>query len=192
MSNAVVRDFPPETIQPGDVFLRNDPYLCGGSSATSPISAPPCRSSIAARWSPTARPSATTTMSAGGCRVRCRARPRPCWMEGVPVPPIKLYTAGKLNEAAFRIITRNSRLSEHPRRRPGRRDAAGRSAAGESLRWPSATGRDARSRFEQILEKHRRDLPARNPAQDQGRRLSLRGLCRARRRRRPRAARAPR
>ena len=35
------------------------------------------------------------------------------WMEGVLVPPIKLYDKGKLNEAAFRIITRNSRLSEH-------------------------------------------------------------------------------
>ena len=34
-------------------------------------------------------------------------------MEGVLVPPIKLYDKGKLNEAAFRIITRNSRLSEH-------------------------------------------------------------------------------
>ena len=35
------------------------------------------------------------------------------WMEGVLVPPIKLYDTGKLNKAAFRIITRNSRLSEH-------------------------------------------------------------------------------
>ena len=34
-------------------------------------------------------------------------------MEGLLVPPIKLYERGKLNEAAFRIITRNSRLSEH-------------------------------------------------------------------------------
>ncbi|MCB1376857.1 MAG: hydantoinase B/oxoprolinase family protein [Alphaproteobacteria bacterium] len=35
------------------------------------------------------------------------------WMEGVLIPPIKLYERGKLNKAAFRIITRNSRLSEH-------------------------------------------------------------------------------
>lgn len=35
------------------------------------------------------------------------------WMEGVLIPPIKLYEKGKLNKAAFRIITRNSRLSEH-------------------------------------------------------------------------------
>lgn len=34
-------------------------------------------------------------------------------MEGLLVPPIKLYEGGKLNTAAFRIITRNSRLSEH-------------------------------------------------------------------------------
>ena len=35
------------------------------------------------------------------------------WMEGVLIPPIKLYERGQLNKAAFRIITRNSRLSDH-------------------------------------------------------------------------------
>ena len=35
------------------------------------------------------------------------------WMEGVLIPPIKLYDRGVLNEAAFRIITRNSRLEDH-------------------------------------------------------------------------------
>jgi N-methylhydantoinase B len=34
-------------------------------------------------------------------------------MEGVLIPPIKLYERGVLNEAAFRIITRNSRLEDH-------------------------------------------------------------------------------
>src|ERR1700739_2232946 len=34
-------------------------------------------------------------------------------MEGLLVPPIKLYERGKRNEAAFRISVRNSRLSEH-------------------------------------------------------------------------------
>src|SRR6201990_2053694 len=31
MPNAVVRDFPPESMQPGDVFLMNDTYLSEGS-----------------------------------------------------------------------------------------------------------------------------------------------------------------
>jgi len=31
MPNAVVRDFPPETMRPGDVFLMNDTYLTEGS-----------------------------------------------------------------------------------------------------------------------------------------------------------------
>ncbi len=35
------------------------------------------------------------------------------WTEGLVVPPIKLYERGKLNSAAYRIIARNSRLSEH-------------------------------------------------------------------------------
>jgi N-methylhydantoinase B len=35
------------------------------------------------------------------------------WTEGLVVPPIKLYERGVLNQAAYRIIARNSRLSEH-------------------------------------------------------------------------------
>ena len=31
MPNAVVRDFPPATMAPGDVFLMNDTYLTEGS-----------------------------------------------------------------------------------------------------------------------------------------------------------------
>jgi N-methylhydantoinase B len=31
MPNAVVRDFPPHSMQPGDVFLMNDTYLTEGS-----------------------------------------------------------------------------------------------------------------------------------------------------------------
>ena len=31
MPNAVVRDYPPETMRPGDVFLMNDTYLTEGS-----------------------------------------------------------------------------------------------------------------------------------------------------------------
>lgn len=37
------------------------------------------------------------------------------WTEGLVVPPIKLYEKGVLNEAAYRIVERNSRLSEHLR-----------------------------------------------------------------------------
>ena len=35
------------------------------------------------------------------------------WMEGILIPPIKLYDRGVLNEAALTIVTRNSRLEEH-------------------------------------------------------------------------------
>ena len=37
------------------------------------------------------------------------------WTEGLVVPPIKLYDKGVLNKAAYRIVERNSRLSEHLR-----------------------------------------------------------------------------
>jgi hypothetical protein len=74
MPNGVVRDFPPETMKPGDVFLMNDTYLTEGSICR--ISAARCRCFMKATSSPTSRPSVTTTTSVAVCPARCRARRR--------------------------------------------------------------------------------------------------------------------
>ena len=37
------------------------------------------------------------------------------WTEGLVIPPIKLYKAGVLNEEAYKIMARNSRLPDHLR-----------------------------------------------------------------------------
>ena len=79
MPNAVVRDFPPETMRPGDVFLMNDTYLTEGSDR--PSAGPVLDGSgvpSMASWSPTSRHSVIMTISAAACPARCRARPRPC------------------------------------------------------------------------------------------------------------------
>ena len=48
MPNAVVRDYPPETMAPGDVFLMNDTYLTEGSIGHLPdmCSTVPVKSSV--------------------------------------------------------------------------------------------------------------------------------------------------
>src|SRR6476661_7199512 len=69
MPNAVVRDFPPHTMRPGDVFLMNDTFL---------TAAAPCRFFTRARSSPTSRRSAITTTSAGAFPARCPAPRRRC------------------------------------------------------------------------------------------------------------------
>ena len=114
----VVRDFPPETMRPGDVFFHNDVYLSEGGighlpdlCVTVPVFAPDPESGdphvvcfvqafghhddIGGRV-PGSMPSNATSV----------------FEEGLMVPPIKLWDEGEPNEAALRIMTRNSRMPE--------------------------------------------------------------------------------
>jgi hypothetical protein len=72
----VVRDFPLETMRPGDVFFHNDVYLSEGGIGTCPTCASRCRSSSTARSWRSCRPSATTTTSAAPARVHAERRDR--------------------------------------------------------------------------------------------------------------------
>ena len=112
MPNAVVRDFPPQTMQPGDVFLMNDTYLTEGSIGHLPdlcstvpvfhdgevvayIQAFGHHDDIGGRV-PGSMPGTAATV----------------FEEGLAVPPIKFYSAGVRNEAVFTIIKRNTRVPE--------------------------------------------------------------------------------
>src|SRR5581483_7155512 len=112
MPNAVVRDFPPETMKPGDVFLMNDTYLTEGSIGHLPdlcstvpvfhqgevvayIQAFGHHDDIGGRV-PGSMPGTATTV----------------FEEGLAVPPVKFYDAGVRNDAVFTIIKRNTRVPE--------------------------------------------------------------------------------
>lgn len=112
MPNAVVRDFPPETMKPGDVFLMNDTYLTEGSIGHLPdvcstvpvfhdgevvayIQAFGHHDDIGGRV-PGSMPGTAVSV----------------FEEGLAIPPIRLYSEGRRNEDAFRIIRRNTRLPE--------------------------------------------------------------------------------
>jgi N-methylhydantoinase B len=112
MPNAVVRDFPPHTMRPGDVFLMNDTYLTEGSIGHLPdlcstvpvfhqgevvayIQAFGHHDDIGGRV-PGSMPGTATTV----------------FEEGLAVPPIKFYDAGVRNEAVFTIVKRNTRVPE--------------------------------------------------------------------------------
>jgi N-methylhydantoinase B len=112
MPNAVVRDFPPETMRPGDVFLMNDTYLTEGSIGHLPdlcstvpvfhdgavvayIQAFGHHDDIGGRV-PGSMPGTAVTV----------------FEEGLAIPPIRLYSAGVRNDDAFRIIRRNTRVPE--------------------------------------------------------------------------------
>ena len=112
MPNAVVRDFPPETMRPGDVFLMNDTYLTEGSIGHLPdlcstvpvfhdgevvayIQAFGHHDDIGGRV-PGSMPGTAVTV----------------FEEGLAIPPVKLYSEGVRNEAVFTIIKRNTRVPD--------------------------------------------------------------------------------
>ncbi len=112
MPNAVVRDFPPETMRPGDVFLMNDTYLTEGSIGHLPdlcstvpvfhdgevvayIQAFGHHDDIGGRV-PGSMPGTAVTV----------------FEEGLAIPPVKLYAEGVRNEPVFTIIKRNTRVPE--------------------------------------------------------------------------------
>src|SRR5277367_4899343 len=112
MPNAVVRDFPPHTMQPGDVFLMNDTYLTEGSIGHLPdlcstvpvfhqgevvayIQAFGHHDDIGGRV-PGSMPGTASTV----------------FEEGLAVPPVKFYDAGVRNDAVFAIVKRNTRMAE--------------------------------------------------------------------------------
>jgi N-methylhydantoinase B len=112
MPNAVVRDFPPETMRPGDVFLMNDTYLTEGSIGHLPdlcstvpvfhdgevvayIQAFGHHDDIGGRV-PGSMPGTAVTV----------------FEEGLAIPPVRLYAEGVRNEAVFTIIKRNTRVPD--------------------------------------------------------------------------------
>jgi N-methylhydantoinase B len=112
MPQAVVRDYPPETMKPGDVFLMNDTYLTEGCIGHLPdlcstvpvfhdgevvayIQAFGHHDDIGGRV-PGSMPGTAASV----------------FEEGLAVPPIRVYSEGRRNDEAFKIIRRNTRLPE--------------------------------------------------------------------------------
>ncbi len=102
-------------IHPGDVFFWNDPYnSCGGIGHV-----PDLCTTVPIFYDDTligfsqvfGHHDDVGGMVPGSLPVEATDM----WAEGLVIPPIKLYDKGVLNEAAYKIIFRNSRLSEHLR-----------------------------------------------------------------------------
>jgi N-methylhydantoinase B len=108
----VARDFPPATMRPGDVFFHNDVYLSEGGIGHLPdlcVTVPVFHDGEVVAFVqafghhddiggavPGSMPSHATSV----------------FEEGLMVPPIRLWDQGVPNQAALRIMTRNSRLPD--------------------------------------------------------------------------------
>ena len=104
-----------DDINPGDVFFWNDPYNSAGSCGHVPDLCTTVPIFYQERLLGFAQVFGHHD-DVGGCVPgSLPVQVRDQWGEGLVIPPVKLYDAGKINETAFRILERNSRLPEHLR-----------------------------------------------------------------------------
>ncbi len=108
----IVRDFPIEQMQPGDIYFHNDVYLSEGGIGHLPdlcVTVP-----VFAEGHVVAFVQAFGHHDDIGGKVpgSMPSDARSVFEEGLMVPPIKLYDRGVVNQAALTIMTRNTRLPE--------------------------------------------------------------------------------
>ena len=107
--------FAPDDIDPGDVFFWNDPYNSSGGIGHIPDLCSTLPIFHEGRLIGFSQVFGHHDDVGGSVPGSLPVHAEDMWTEGLVIPPIKLYEGGRVNEAAFRIIERNSRLSEHLR-----------------------------------------------------------------------------
>lgn len=97
--------------RPGDMFILNDPYLGGTHlpdiSLISPVF---CDDELVGFVTNRAHHADVGGMSPGSMPVATEL-----YQEGVIIPPVRLYDAGRLNEDLFALLLRNMRVPEQRR-----------------------------------------------------------------------------
>lgn len=108
----VVRDFPIETMRPGDVFFHNDVYLSEGGIGHLPdlcVTVPVFLDEDLVAF---VQAFGHHDDIGGAVPGSMPSHARSAFEEGLMVPPIRLWDQGVPNDAALRIMTRNSRMPE--------------------------------------------------------------------------------
>jgi N-methylhydantoinase B len=108
----VVRDYPPETMRPGDVFFHNDVYLSEGGIGHLPdlcVTVPVFHEEDVVAF---VQAFGHHDDIGGGVPGSMPSHATSVFEEGLMVPPIRLWDRGVPNEAALKIMTRNSRMPD--------------------------------------------------------------------------------
>ncbi len=123
----VARDFPLETMRPGDVFFHNDVYLSEGGighlpdlCVTVPVFHPRVEDAAGGTGSGDSELEVVAFVQAfghhddigGSVPGSMPSGATSVFQEGLMVPPIKLWDQGVPNRAALTIMTRNSRMPD--------------------------------------------------------------------------------
>ncbi|MFI7447727.1 hydantoinase B/oxoprolinase family protein [Nonomuraea sp. NPDC049714] len=108
----IVRDFPVETMKPGDVYFHNDVYLSEGGIGHLPdlcVTVPVFHQGEVVAF---VQAFGHHDDIGGSVPGSMPSHARSVFEEGLMVPPIKLWDEGVPNETALRIMTRNSRMPD--------------------------------------------------------------------------------
>jgi 5-oxoprolinase (ATP-hydrolysing)/N-methylhydantoinase A len=101
--NAMIERFPPSTLEPGDVLVTNDPWLCAGHLFDVAVVAPVFRDGrVVALVGVVGHVS-----DIGGTKDSLNARE--IYDEGFQIPPMKLFRRGEPNEDLFTLLAENVR-----------------------------------------------------------------------------------
>jgi N-methylhydantoinase B len=108
----VVRDYPVDSMVPGDVFFHNDVYLSEGGIGHLPdlcVTVPVFSGGEVVAF---VQAFGHHDDIGGAVPGSMPSHATSAFEEGLMVPPIKLWSAGVPNEAVLKIMTRNSRMPE--------------------------------------------------------------------------------
>lgn len=108
----VLKDHPPETMKPGDVFISNDPYRGGTHTMDVKFVRPFFKDGrLLAIVANTGHWPDVGGMTPGGFTPASTD----VYQEGLRFPPIHLYEQGRLNEALVKVMLANMRVAEERR-----------------------------------------------------------------------------
>jgi len=106
LTRALIRRFPVEQMQPGDVYTTNDPWLCAGHLDDIAVITPIFKDGHVVAFANTVAHTSSIGGALDGISVRDLHE------EGLFFPLLKLYDAGQPNETLFAIIASNVRQPE--------------------------------------------------------------------------------
>jgi N-methylhydantoinase B len=102
----MLAEIPPETLEPGDMLLTNDPWLASGHL-------PDFLSVLPIFWGGRIVAYATSVAHVSDIGGKPTADAADNFEEGLHIPPCKLYRHGEINDDILRFIRANSRLPRH-------------------------------------------------------------------------------
>lgn len=143
----ILKRFPPEALRPGDVFLANDPYIVGVTHLNDCTVAVP----VFVDGQPVAFAIAVAHHSDVGGRVPGSEAGDSVsiFQEGIRIPPLRIYTAGKKNADVIELFLLNSRTPHF-----GQGDLAAQVAAVDrgARRLGELYGKHGRGNMEKSLD----------------------------------------